>query len=302
MWLDLQIFGFRALWSPYFFTYILLLALAYFLITGPLRHKFGGQEKPSIKQMTFFYSGLILLYIVKGSPIDLLSHIMLSAHMTQLAVYFLVFPIFIIKGVPVWIWRKVINAPIIKPIYKFFSNPIIALISFNLLFSIYHMPVIFNFSKSSQFVHSSISVIILFTAFMMWWMVLALINVHDKLLALVKMGYIFANAALITPACALIIFASNPLFAAYSSEGAWFQAMSLCVPGDVLQGLTPDLSGAEMFSPLSTIDDQQLGGIVMQTLITIIYGTMLGRVFFNWYNRESHKIDPIPAESYEINT
>src|SRR5690625_7318012 len=75
MWLDLQIFGFRALWSPYFFTYILLLALAYFLITGPLRHKFGGQEKPSIKQMTFFYSGLILLYIVKGSPIDLLSHI-----------------------------------------------------------------------------------------------------------------------------------------------------------------------------------------------------------------------------------
>ncbi|HLQ97420.1 MAG TPA: cytochrome c oxidase assembly factor CtaG [Candidatus Dormibacteraeota bacterium] len=302
MWLDLQIFGFRALWSPYFFTYILLLALAYFLITGPLRHKFGGQEKPSIKQMTFFYSGLILLYIVKGSPIDLLSHIMLSAHMTQLAVYFLVFPIFIIKGVPVWIWRKVINAPIIKPIYKFFSNPIIALISFNLLFSIYHMPVIFNFSKSSQFVHSSISVIILFTAFMMWWMVLAPIKEHDKLPALVKMGYIFANAALITPACALIIFASNPLFAAYSSEGAWIQAMSLCVPGDVLQGLTPDLSGAEMFSPLSTIDDQQLGGIVMQTLITIIYGTMLGRVFFNWYNRESHKIDPIPAESYEINT
>src|SRR5690625_174938 len=164
MWLDLQIFGFRALWSLYFFTYILLFALAYFLITDSLRHKFGVQEKQSIKHMTFFYSGLILLYIVKGSPIDLLSHIMLSAHMTQVAVYFLVFPIFIIKGVPVWIWRKVINAPIIKPIYKFFSNPIIALISFNLLFSIYHMPVIFNFSKSSQFVLSSILVIILFTA------------------------------------------------------------------------------------------------------------------------------------------
>src|SRR5690625_56021 len=110
MWLDLQIFGFRALWSPYFFTYILLLALAYFLITGPLRHKFGGQEKPSIKQMTFFYSGLILLYIVKGSPIDLLSHIMLSAHMTQLAVYFLVFPIFIIIWVAGRFCQQGINA------------------------------------------------------------------------------------------------------------------------------------------------------------------------------------------------
>ncbi len=302
MWLDLQIFGFRALWSPYFFTYILVIALVYFLITGPFRHKFGEHEKTSTKQKAFFYSGLLLLYIVKGSPVDLLSHIMLSAHMTQLAIYFLVFPIFIIKGIPVWIWRKVTELPMIKPIFSFFTNPIIALISFNLLFSVYHMPVVFNFSKSSQLVHSSISIIILFTAFMMWWMILAPLKERDKLPALVKMGYIFANAALITPACALIIFASTPLFEAYSSEGAWIQAMSLCVPGDILQGLVPDLSGAEMFSPLSTMEDQQLGGIIMQTLITIIYGTMLGRVFFSWYNKESHKIDPIPTNSYEINS
>src|SRR5690625_2979212 len=259
MWLDLQIFGFRALWSPYFLTYILALAFVYILLTGPYRDKFGNHEKPTATQQTYCYTGLLLLYIVKGSPVDLLSHIMLSAHMTQLAIYFLVFPIFIIKGIPIWIWKKVTELPIIKHIFNFFTNPIIALVLFNLLFSVYHMPVIFNFSKSSQFVHSSISVIILFTAFMMWWLVLAPLKERDKLPALVKMGYIFANAALITPACALIIFASTPLFEAYSSEGAWIQAMSLCVPGDVLQGLTPDLSGAEMFSPLSTIDDQQLG-------------------------------------------
>src|SRR5690625_2602327 len=109
MWLDLQIFGFRALWSPYFFTYILLIGLAYFLITGPYRSKFGKHEKTTTKQKLFFYSGLLLLYIVKGSPVDLLSHIMLSAHMTQLAIYFLVFPIFMIKGIPVWLWKKIIG-------------------------------------------------------------------------------------------------------------------------------------------------------------------------------------------------
>lgn len=298
MWLDLQIFGFRALWSPYFLTYILIIGLVYILITGPLRYKFGEQEKTPTKQKVYFFTGLLLLYIVKGSPVDLLSHIMLSAHMAQLAVYFLVFPIFIIKGIPVWIWKKVIELPVVKHIFKFLTNPIIALVTFNLLFSIYHMPIIFNFSKSSQFVHSSISVIILITAFMMWWNVISPIKEYDKLPPLVKMGYIFGNAALITPACALIIFASNPLFAAYSSDGAWIQAMSLCVPGDVLQGLIPDLSGAEMFSPMSTMEDQQLGGITMQTLITIIYGAMLGRVFFNWYNKESHEIDPIPTTSF----
>lgn len=301
MWLDLKIFGFRALWSPYFFTYILVIGLVYFLITGPYRHKFGGREKTSMSQNVYFYSGLLLLYIIKGSPVDLLSHIMLSAHMTQLAIYFLVFPIFIIKGIPVWIWEKIIDRSFVSRIFTFITNPILALVSFNLLFSIYHMPVIFNFSKSSQFVHSSISLVILFTAFMMWLVVIAPLRKYDRVPPLVKMGYIFANAALITPACVLIIFASNPLFEAYSSEGAWIQAMSLCVPGNILQGLVPSLSGAEMFSPMSTMEDQQLGGIIMQTLITIIYGTMLGRIFFNWFNKESHEIDEIPETSYEVN-
>src|SRR5690625_673617 len=102
MWLDLQIFGFRGLWRPYFLLFIVGLALLYFLITGPLRFKFGISHRHSLKQQTYFYAGLLLLYIVKGAPIDLLAHIMLSAHMMQLAIYYLVFPIFILKGIPVW--------------------------------------------------------------------------------------------------------------------------------------------------------------------------------------------------------
>src|SRR5690625_4059089 len=172
MWLDLQIFGFRALWSPYFATYLFTLCLIYFLVTGPFKEKFGGTENPTIKNQVYFYLGIIILYIVKGSPIDLLAHIMLSAHMIQLAIYFLVFPIFIIKGIPVWIWRKLFNAPILKHILKVFSHPIISLVLFNLLFSLYHMPIVFDFSKSSRITHGSISVVILFTAFMLWWNVL----------------------------------------------------------------------------------------------------------------------------------
>src|SRR5690625_140196 len=294
MWLDIQIFGFRALWSPYFILFILALALAYYLMTGPYRHKFGGGEKVTNKQQTYFYTSLVLLYLVKGSPVDLLSHIMLSAHMAQLAILFLVYPIFLIKGIPVWIWEKVIEAPIIKPFFTLFSKPLISLVLFNLLFSIYHMPAIFDYSKSSQLAHTSITIVILLAAIMMWWTVVGPVKKHDRLIPLLKIGYIFAGAALITPACVLIIFVSTPLFGAYSSDGAWIQAMSLCVPGDVLDGLAPEISGPEMFSPLSTMDDQQLGGIIMQTLLTIIYATMIGRIFFGWFDRESHTIDPLP--------
>src|SRR5699024_1263031 len=118
MWLDLQIFGFRALWSPYFMTFLLVLAVLYYLITGPYRHKFGGTEKPAIKQQLFFYAGLLVLYLVKRAPIDLLSHIMLTAHMIQMAIYYFVFPVFVIIGTPAWIWKKIVDIPVVKPILK----------------------------------------------------------------------------------------------------------------------------------------------------------------------------------------
>ncbi len=295
MWLELQIFGFRALWSPYFLIYVLILGLTYYLITGPYRHRFGSNEKPTGKQQAFFYMALFLLYAVKGAPIDLLSHIMLTAHMIQMAIYYLVFPIFIIKGIPVWIWRKVVNLPVIKPALKILTKPLISLLLFNSLFSLYHIPAIFDYSKSSPVAHTTISLIILVAAFIVWWPLITPMKEFDTMKPLVKLGYIVANGVLITPACVLIIFAPDPLFAAYSQDGAWIQAMALCVPGDVLTGISSSISGPELFSPMSILEDQQLGGIIMKIMQEIVYGILLGRVFFKWFNEESRSIDPLPT-------
>ncbi|WP_163970774.1 cytochrome c oxidase assembly factor CtaG [Oceanobacillus halotolerans] len=295
MWLELQIFGFRALWSPYFLMFVIGLGLVYYLITGPLRHKFGGDVRPTIKQQVMFYVGLILLYIVKGAPIDILSHIMLTAHMIQMAFYYIVFPILIIKGIPVWIWEKVVYKPVIKPLLIFLTKPLISLLLFNTLFSLYHLPVIFDFAKSSQIAHTAISIIILFAAFIVWLPILAPLKEFDRMPPLGKIFYIFASGVLITPACVLIIFADTPLYAAYTQDGAWVQALSLCVPGDVLQGIA--ISGPELFSPMSTLEDQQLGGIFMKIMQEITYGIILARVFFGWFTKESLKVDPLPSES-----
>lgn len=297
MWLNLQIFGFRALWSPYFLSYVVLLALAYYVITGPLRHKFSTDApRPSGLQQFYFYTAMLLLYIVKGSPIDLLTHIMLTFHMVQMAIYLLVVPILIIKGIPAWFWSKIVYVPIIRPIVKLLTKPLISLLLFNTLFSIYHIPGIFNFTKSSQIAHSSASIILITAAFIVWWPILSPLKEFNKMQPLLKMAYIAANGVLITPACVLIIFASNPLFEAYSQSGAWIQAMSLCVPGNVLDGLQFTISGPEMFSSMSTVEDQQLGGIIMKSMQEIVYIFLLARIYFVGFSKESRKIDPLPAD------
>src|SRR5699024_8303224 len=161
MWLDIQIFGFRALWSPYFLTFIIALALVYFIITGPARKKFGKQlEWPSRNEQIFFYAGLLILYLVKGAPVDLLSHIMMSAHMTQMAFLYFVVPIFLIRGLPKWIWTWFVALPLVKPVFNFFTHPMIAVSLFNSLFAMYHLPDVFDFTKGSQVVHISVTIVL----------------------------------------------------------------------------------------------------------------------------------------------
>ncbi|MFC3040526.1 cytochrome c oxidase assembly factor CtaG [Virgibacillus xinjiangensis] len=297
MWLELQIFGFRALWSPYFLLWIIILGVAYYLITGPYRHKFGGTELPRREQYIYFYTGLFLLYAVKGSPVDLMTHITLTSHMVQMAIYLLVFPILMIKGIPEWMWRKIVYAPGIKPVFKLVTRPIISMLLFNVLFSLYHLPVIFNFTKSSPVAHTTVSIILLVAAFIVYFPLLSPLKELDTLRPVLKIGYILANSVLITPACVLIIFADTPLYAAYTQDGSWLQALSLCVPGGVLSGLAPTLSGPEVFTSMETLEDQQLGGIIMKIMQEITYGTILTSIFFGWFNKEEvDKIDPLPEE------
>src|SRR5699024_11856488 len=66
-------------------------------------------------------------------------------------------------------WRKIVYASVIKSNIRVLTKPIVALVSFNVLFSLYHMPVIFDYSKSSQFAHTSTILVLLFFAFIMWW-------------------------------------------------------------------------------------------------------------------------------------
>lgn len=302
MWLELQLFGFRALWSPYFLTFLIILGLLYYCITGPYRHKFGeeGTDKPTVAQQFYFYLALLLLYAVKGAPIDLLSHIMLTAHMTQMAIYLLLVPILLIKGIPKWIWEKFVELPVIKQILNVFTNPIVSLLFFNGLFSIYHIPSVFDFSKATPIAHTSISLILFAAAFLMWFSILPPVAKYNKLTPLQRIITIFINGILITPACVLIIFAGNPLYTAYTSEGSWLTALSLCVPGDVLEGITTELSGPEMFSPLKLIHDQQLGGIIMKGVQELIYGIIMAKTFFSWFSKGNIKIDPKVSTAGDI--
>lgn len=281
----ISIFGFRALWSPFFIVYLICIIVMYFLITVKFRQKFK-HSKPLTKREAFsFITSIILLYIMKGSPLDLLSHILFYMHMVQMAVLYLVIPIFLIKGIPVWLWELLFKNKFVSFVFTIFTKPLLALLLFNVIFSFYHIPMILDKVKSDLFLHGSYNSLLFLLAIFMWWPILTDIKKYDTLSGPLKIGYIFANGVLITPACALIIFASEPLYTTYSDPSAWLNMLALCVPTSTLSSL--NISGPELFSSMSLLHDQQLGGVLMKVIQEIVYGFILAKIFYKWYQLEA---------------
>ena len=82
-------------------------------------------------------------------------------------------------------------------------------------------------------------------------------------------------------------FATAPLFATYTDPVAWMKAMELCVPAGTLSDL--NITGPEFLHWMPVVQDRQTGGIIMKIVQEIVYGTIIGYVFFRWARREREK-------------
>lgn len=293
--LDLGMFGFRALWSPYFFIVLSLISIGYYLLTVKYRSRYSDSEPLRNKEGILFIVSMVLIYVVKGSPIDLMGHLMFYAHMIQMAVLYLVIPPILIAAIPHWVWRKFLNKSINDKMFRFFTKPLVALILFNGIFSFYHIPLVFDFVKQNMWLHGLYTAALFLLAIFMWWPLMNGLKEYQSLNGLKKVGYVFASGVLLTPACGLIIFADNPMYQTYSDPQAWAEALKLCVPPSMLAGL--ELSGPEMFNSMSLLEDQRLGGVVMKIIQEIVYGVILAHIFFNWYRQEQEETELELAKS-----
>lgn len=283
---ELQGFGFQSMWSPFSLMLTLFIGTLYLYVVGPLREKFEDAAPVSLKKKFLFLFGLSLLYFALAGPLHLLAHLMFTYHMLAMAIAFLAAPPLILLGLPAWLLRPVFRVRLVKKTSKLLLNPVFTLLTFNGLFSIYHIPVIMDTVMTNYVIHTFVYVILLLTSFLMWWPVIEPIPSLSTLSHLKKMGYIFANGVLLTPACALIIFAPEPLFQIYSDPLVWAQALGYCVPGDPAV-LLQQFQGPSMYSLLPPKDDQQLGGIIMKLMQEMMYGCILMYNFMLWYKSEN---------------
>jgi len=284
--LGLEYFTFEELWSPMFFFFMAAIGILYFYMIGPWREKHAPEADAATRaQKLQFLSAAVIFYLAHGGPLSLLGHLMFSFHMINMALSYLIVPPLLLMSVPAFVWKRMFAARFWRKL-RLLMNPIFTLVFFNLIFSIYHVPVVHDFVMTNFTIHRIYYFVLLVTACMMWWQIVDPVREWSRLTHVKKMAYVFANGALLTPACALIIFTSTPLYAMYNDPNVWIQAMGYCIPADRAYMLSEFEGGAKFFSLVSPVEDQQIGGIVMKLVQEVMYGIILAFIFRQWFKRE----------------
>lgn len=286
-------FSFEELWSPMFLFAMAAVVILYFYLIGPWREKHAPLEAAATRwQKTLFVAAAILFYLSHGGPFNLLGHLMFTFHMVNMSISYLIVPPMVLVAVPAFVWRKMFGHAFWRKL-RILMHPIVTLVLFNMLFSIYHVPVVHDYVMTNFSVHRLYYAVLLITSFMMWWQIASPVPEWSRLTDVKRMAYVFANGVLLTPACALIIFADTGLYATYSDPQVWATAMGYCIPGDTGY-LLSDFGGPEYFNKMGGIvQDQQLGGIVMKLVQELMYGIILAYIFKQWFKRE-HTEDELP--------
>jgi putative membrane protein len=258
----LQEYGFAELWNPTILGVAILIAFLYILLNGHVRKHFRDSNPVGVGQKISFLLGLLVFYLAMGSPLHLIGHeFLFSAHMLEQALIYVVMPPLLLIGTPKWFIRSLLEWEIIRKLLFLLVIPMVAMVLFSVLFSLYHLPIVFDYINAHSSIHTLVHTLLTIGAFAMWWPIIAPLPELDKINGLYKIGYIFANGLLLTPVCALIIFSNSILYTTYSN-----------VP--------------ELLPLLSKYNDQQLGGVLMKVVQEVTSIITIAIIFFKWASKE----------------
>lgn len=243
---------FRDLWEPsVLISSLFFQALYLYVAYGPGRHWFPDSQPVAPKKTFFFILSMWVYYFTFGSPLDYLSdHVSFAMHMVQhMSEVMLMTPLFIL-GATDWMVRPILRFRPTARLFRMWTHPIVALITFNIVFSTWHAPLLYDATLRNGYIHFSEHLMFFVFAIPLWWPILSPLPEVPSLWPPKKqMFYLFFAMDFMMPISVYLTLANHPWFA-YPYAHDWrLQAL----------GLTP-------------LGDQQWGGIIMIAAGLVAYG------------------------------
>ncbi|MEP6905999.1 MAG: cytochrome c oxidase assembly protein, partial [Gemmatimonadales bacterium] len=211
------------------------------------------------RKLSFFAALFVIFASLNGPLHDLSDDYLFSAHMVQHLLLTLAMPPLLIAGIPGWMLRPLLRNRAAGAIARRITKPIVCFSIFNIVIAAWHVPALYNLAMANHNVHIVEHLMFMAAAVLMWWPLMSPLPELPRLAYPGQMLYCFLMSVPMSIVAVYITMADQVLYPAYAS--------------------------APRISPLSPMDDQMLGGLIMWVPGGLIFALIMTVVFFKWAAR-----------------
>jgi putative membrane protein len=173
----------------------------------------------------------------------------------------------LLLGTPAWLARYLLAPGSVRfRVVRWWSRFLPALIVFNVMLVLTHVPAIVNASAQNGLLHFSIHTALFLTSIIVWMPVLSPLPEIPRLHWLPRMVYLFLQSIVPTVPASFLTLGDKPLYHYYV-------------------GL-PHLWG------VSTLEDQQIAGLIMKIGAGLFLWALIAVIFFRWAADEERRQRP----------
>jgi cytochrome c oxidase assembly factor CtaG len=245
-------------WSlPVWLTISVVLTAAIYL-RGWLAIRRTRRSQFSDMRLASFFTGLAVLWLAIGSPMDGFADVLLSAHMVEHLLLMSVVPPLLLYGLPVVPLLRGLPAglrrTVLGPLFRASSlrrfahwlvTPIVAWIAMNLAFLGWHVPAAYDFALNHENWHVVEHLCFLASSMLFWWCVLRPWPAGKQRQTWGILLYLVSADVVNTLLSAFLAFCGRPVYAYYVQHPNPFN--------------------------VSPVDDQTLGAVIMWVFGSIIF-------------------------------
>ena len=203
-------------WSPIALIGLVMLCLLYAFGIRQAR-KGNVQGTPLQKRrIVAFIVAVVVMAVVFLTPIDTIARTQLFfVHMVQAVTLTTVCAPLLLYACPAWLLRPLLNQPLVQPVARALTQPVIASIIFNINFLAWHAPGLYHFALVHGTVYHVALLSFLLTSLLNWWPLIGPVRDFHKMTYPMQMLYAFLDGQPVDIFAFLVVFSGVVFYPYY---------------------------------------------------------------------------------------
>lgn len=252
-------------WSPGTLIFLVVLCLLYGFGVWRVRRCHAQDAPLKTYHILAFVTAILSIALVMLTPIDTIARTQLfAAHMVQAVVLITISGPMLLLACPRWLLLPLVEHPLVRPIARFLTKPLIASGIFNITFLLWHAPGPFHFALLHGTVYHIELLSIFLTSLLNWWPLIGPVKELRKMSYPMQMLYAFVDGQPVDIFAFLLVFTGVVFYPYYT------------VPAQLAQfGVSP-------------VADQTIGGafLLLPGLVDLV---VMSPLFFRWLGQIEEK-------------